>query len=240
MDWFEANQISVNVQKTKLICFRNPLKRQCIDIPFILHSSSCVSCTCTPIRYHNTVKYLGLFFDSDLSWNTHLDYLAKRLRGVSCLLYHTKTFLPISVRKTVVNALAYGVLRYGITIFANCSTLWRTKIDAILRNIAKNVAYNPNLNQDDDIFSYVGLPRFLPLFHRCVILRHYWLSQFKIPRTVQRSIRNSEHFIIPRVYTKYGKSVRSYYVPRIFNKLPDFLDQIDSQRVLKKRIKQLC
>ncbi|CAN7984720.1 unnamed protein product, partial [Ixodes pacificus] len=113
-------------------------------------------------------------------------------------------------------------------------------IDAILKSIAKNVAYDPKLIQDGDVFASVGLPRFLPLFERCVIIKHYWNSPFKTPHFIQHSIRNSERFIIPRIYTNYGKSIRSFYVPDIFNKLPDVFNQLDSLRSLKQQLKEMC
>lgn len=108
-----------------------------------MHSSKCTDCRCTPLKFVSTVKYLGIFFDADLylSWNSHLAYIAKRLRSVSCMLYCTKSFFPFSVRKIIVNALAYGLLRYGITVYANCSVLWHDKIDTILKSILRGVAY---------------------------------------------------------------------------------------------------
>lgn len=86
LDWFEANCIKVNIHKTQLMRFNNPLKRKCPVIPFVFHSSKCAQCTCTPLEFNQTIKYLGIYFDSDLSWDSHLSYIAKRLRSVSGML----------------------------------------------------------------------------------------------------------------------------------------------------------
>uniref|UniRef100_A0A6B0VGV2 Putative tick transposon n=1 Tax=Ixodes ricinus TaxID=34613 RepID=A0A6B0VGV2_IXORI len=240
MDWFEANIININVHKTKLICFANPLKRKCLDIPFLLHPSNCEHCTCSPIEYVNTTKYLGIYFDNDLSWNSHLTYVAKKLRSISCMLYSTKTFLPISVRKMIVNALAYGLLRYGITLYANCSLFWQSKIDSILRGILKSVAYSPTGVPSDELFSYLCLPSFYALFKRCVISKHYWQSPYKIPRVAQRTLREGERFAVPRVCTRYGERLRSYYVPQLFNGLPPLFFHANSRRQLKRLLNSVC
>lgn len=135
--------------------------------------------------------------------------------------------------------LAYDVLRKGITLHANSSLGWRYKIDSILKGILKAVAYGTNI-PSDNLFPFLHLPRFAALFERCVIKKHYWNSPFKILRTTQRSLRDSEHFAIPRVYTKYGKRKRSFYVPDIFNKLTAPLRDINSKRQLKKFLSTKC
>lgn len=117
MDWFLANKLRVNASKTKLICFHNPLKNVSLTSPLFLHDSSCSCDNCRPVEYVDSVKYLGLNFDCDLSWNTHMSYICQRLRTVSCLLYHIKGFLPLSLKENITHALAYSILRYGITVF---------------------------------------------------------------------------------------------------------------------------
>lgn len=72
MDWFDNNRIKVNVYKTQLMCFRNPLKATQINLPFNLHSSNRFECDCTSLAYVNGTKYLGVSFDCDLTWNTHI------------------------------------------------------------------------------------------------------------------------------------------------------------------------
>lgn len=240
MDWFSSNAIKINIAKTKLVCFRSPLKRSWMNLPVLLHGSNCCPCTCRSIQYVDSVKYLGIYFDSDMTWNTHLAYTAKRLRSVSCLLYNTKHLLPFSVRRITVNALAYGVLRYGITVFGNCTTQWKQKIDAILKAILKSVAYNSPFSNNEDLFKAMRLPTFSSLFFQTVILRYYWDDTFLIERPNLRSLRMIEHFSTPRIYTNYGKGLRSFYVPDTFNKLPEELFDFNSKRKLNRALKDLC
>lgn len=124
VDWFSKNLLAVNVSKTKLVCFRNPLKMTVIDQQIYLHSKSCAPCICVPVEYVQSIKYMGIFFDSNMSWDTHLAHLCGKLRSVAWLMYHIKSIVPFPVKKTIVHALAYGVLRYGITVFAFCSARW--------------------------------------------------------------------------------------------------------------------
>lgn len=133
MHWFAKNCINVNIKKTQLTCFRNPLKTTTINIPVFLHDQHCVSCTCAPVQYVDCVRYLGLFIDSSMSWQHHLAYLCGKLRSVAWLLFNIKGFTPLSVKKTIVHALAYSILRYGITVFAFCALRWQTRIVSLLK-----------------------------------------------------------------------------------------------------------
>lgn len=91
MDWFKNNQIKVNASKTKLACFRNPWKRIKNFPPVFLHKS-CACCCFKPLEYVHLVKYLGIYLDSDLSWDTHPSFVSKRLKNVSCQLLNHKFF----------------------------------------------------------------------------------------------------------------------------------------------------
>lgn len=116
-DWFASNLIQINSTKSRLVCFRNPHK----DVPSVasiyLHPSYCSLCSCQPIASVQSVKYLGVHIDSDLTWNTHLTHICKKLRSVACLLFNLKTMMPFSIRKLIAQALGYSVLRYGMCCF---------------------------------------------------------------------------------------------------------------------------
>lgn len=237
MDWFQRHLMDINVNKTKLICFRNPLKYVNLDFPFLLHSSSCISCQCDPLVYVDNVKYLGVIFDCGLSWNAQLTSIAAKLRSACCLLYNTKSLMPFPVRKIVAHALAYSVLRYGVTVFGNCSGYWHDKIDCILNNILKSVSYGLQIPEGTNLFQYLQLPCLRTLFIQTVVLRYFWSDNFKTKNPSPRSVRFQETFKIPFARTRYGKYTREVYVPEIFNSLPSEIRQANSLSQLKKRLK---
>lgn len=238
MDWFHSNLIEVNVSKTQLVCFRNPLKLANVKSTLVLHTSKCVLCNCETIGFVNNVKYLGVKFDSDLSWNSHLTDLCKRLRSVSCCLYNIRAFLPFSVRRMMAHSLAYSILRYGCTIFAHCSESWRTRIDSTLKNILKSVAYNAVDLSENNLFRALDMPSFHALFIETVVLRHCWNSEFKIPRSSCRTLRHVFPYDVPRYNTHYGHSMRRVYIPEIFNSLPESITQSSSKSHLRKVLRQ--
>lgn len=238
MNWFQRNLMDINVQKTKLICFHNPLKYVPLDFPFYLHSSNCASCKCVPLAYVESVKYLGILFDCGLTWNAQLTSLSAKLRSACCLLYNTKSLMPFPVRKIIAHALAYSVLRYGVTVFGNCSGYWHEKINCILKNILKSVSYGMEIPDGSDLFEYLQLPCLRTLFLQTVVRRHFWSVEFKTKNLPLRSLRFQETFKIPFVRTRYGKFTRDFYVPEVFNSLAPEILQAKSLSQLKNRVRR--
>lgn len=233
MSWFLKNNLTVNNKKTKVICFKNPLKLGETDLPVFLHLHACTPCTCTPVEYTNTIKYLGIHFDSDLSWQSHSAYVCSRLRSVACLLFNVRSLVPFPVKKMIVHALAYSILRYGITVFGFCPGGWQDRIDNLLRNILKSVAYNRTASLDKDICAELGFHSFKSLFTSSVVLRHFWTDDFKLPYISPRQLRKPTRFVVPRFSTRYGAARRCVYIPKIFNNLPDEIFSVKSQSELK-------
>lgn len=236
VDWFSKNLLKLNVSKTKLVCFRNPLKTTVIDQQIYLHSKSCAPCFCDPVEYVLSVKYMGIFFDSNMSWDTHLAHLCGKLRSVAWLMYHCRSLVPFPVKKIMVHALAYGILRYGITTFAFCSTRWETRIDALLKNILRSVGHNMPSLLSQNVFAALGYPSFRSLFVQTVVLRHFWSTDFKTAHKPSRMLRSHERFVVPRSSTRYGEARRSVYIPKLFNTLPEEVLSSTSKKMLKDRL----
>ena len=68
-DWYKANQLSLNVNKTALIKFwsNNTPFNICIGHEIISNS--------------NSAKFLGLVIDENLTWNLHIIQMCNKLRS---------------------------------------------------------------------------------------------------------------------------------------------------------------
>ena len=76
--WLRANKISLNASKTELIIFRDPRKKPTYSMKIRINGKKLTPCS--------SVKYLGIYIDEHLNWNTHLAELRPKLsRAVGML-----------------------------------------------------------------------------------------------------------------------------------------------------------
>lgn len=241
MNWFSLNAISINVSKTKLVCFHNPHKTVNITKPLFLHSSLCDTsiCDCKAVTFVDNVKYLGIYFDSALTWSTQVAYVCRKLRTAAFLMYNLRNLVPVPVRLSIVHALVYSVLRYGVTAYVHCSSLWHAKVDRILKGILKSVVYGIDVKNDTNLFEFLGLPNLYTLYIRTVVTKHFWARSFLQSTSTSHALRHHRNFQVPFAHTTYGQCMRAIYIPTVFNLLPVAALDTSSVRKLKSLLRDI-
>ena len=78
LDWFRANLLSLNMDKTKLIKFWPE------TTPFKLHIGN------TILQTSKTVKFLGITIDDHLTWSSHTYNTLDKLRANRRLIQYAK------------------------------------------------------------------------------------------------------------------------------------------------------
>ena len=81
-EWFIANKLSLNVDKTCYSVFGPTYKK---DMALTLHING------KAIQNVNCCKYLGI--DNDLKWKTHIDYIYNKLIKFVSIFYKIRTKL---------------------------------------------------------------------------------------------------------------------------------------------------
>lgn len=102
----------------------------------------CPLSECEPVNLTSTVKYVGLFFDSDLSWNTHFARICQKLCTVSCVTQKKISYATIGPND---NCTCFGLkhspVRH-ITVNIHCSIRFQNRVDFLLHSLLKMIAYN--------------------------------------------------------------------------------------------------
>ena len=121
--WFSVNKLSLNVGKTKFSLFHKSGKKY--SIPSHLPTLKIIN---HDIERFNTMKFLGVLLDDNLSWKEQIKYLENKITKNIGLIYRAKPFLDkeslLALYYSYIHSyLNYANLAWGSTYLMNLKKL---------------------------------------------------------------------------------------------------------------------
>lgn len=199
-EWFKANFLIVNSNKTESIIFSLD-HRIYKDI--------------------KPVKLLGLHLDSRLSWDDHIDHLCKKLARVTCLLRKLKHNVSNEMWLSAYYAFFQSQLTYGITLWGNSSNsskvfIWQKRALRIIKNFADTESCFPIFQE------YQILPLPCLYIKSCLISVKEMLELFHIRKDFHH-YPTRKNYMLDTFCARLEKTNKSHICMKIklFNKLPE-------------------
>ena len=114
-DWFKANKLTMNIDKTVCVLFhKNP-------------NSEKISISIENMSFSNAkeVKFLGMWLDENLSWSSHINKLILKISRNSNLV--SKNKMPKEKKVLIYHAHIGSHIQYGITLWGNSASITQIK-----------------------------------------------------------------------------------------------------------------
>jgi hypothetical protein len=239
-NWFRANKMAVNANKTKFIVFRtrgkpiNPL--DCIlyfneneiglpNNPNLIHEIE---------RIHNggktkSFKLLGVLFDEYLSFDDHISHLCTKISKSLFCINRVKNFVDSNTKKVLYFAMIHSHMMYCLSIYscANSTSLnqLRLKQKAAIRIIC-NAGYRehtaPLFSQLKilplDHMISLSILKFMHSFYHNLLpvsFNDTWITnRVRFP---ERELRNAEQLFTPAHNYVTLKRLPLFKFPSIWN-----------------------
>ena len=216
--------LKLNDTKTEVIVFANPKFKEKITLNgTFLQSGGC-------IRFTDDVKYLGILFDSVLSFENQIQKVSSlgysSLRKISSIKNQlSKSTLEIFIHAFISSCLDYcNILYFGLpkTLLYKLQKLQNAAIRLIF-----------NVRSRHPVSSFFTELHWLNVEQRIifkVLLIVYKTVYGMAPKVLQGmiSMRNTETLTLQKNFfnqTQYGKRAFVHYVPRLWNNIPVDLRQ---------------
>ena len=205
-NWFRWNKLSLNCQKSNCIPI-NKVPQKSISAPFTLTINK------TLIERKQAVKYVGLCIDKNFSWSSHIKELSLQLARSSGIFYKLINSVSIDTLPTLLCALVYSRLQYGIIV-------WGTAHEYLLQEI--------NLRLNRLIRIVTSSTKFCPLYKNLKLLKladlynfelakfFYLLAHDELPSGVYENLTKIQQ--IHDHNTRRSKKI-VYFVPRFSKSL---------------------
>ena len=233
--WFHSHGLKVNTGKTEFIVwFPSELSRygpgNREDI----------------VRESPAVRNLGVFFDKNLSWDSHVSALVKKCNGILIGLSHVRHSIPTSLLPIIVDALVLSQVRYCLAVFENSSENNMQRLQKVLNFGLRAVSGRRKCDHISDVErNWAGSPpvscKNFSNFSTCFTKftepenRRLLLANSQVR---SRSTRQDADLALPRVAAGKGRVL--YAVVQQYNGLPRDLREASLQSFKRELREILC
>lgn len=237
-EYMRLNKLFINPTKTKLIRFR-PHGR--------FNSNFSITIDGKEIQEVNTVKYLGLFLQSNLAWNQHINYLKSKISSALGLLFKFKYKFDHRTKLLIYQSLIQSNINYLAVVYAHKKTTELKSLQRLQNKALKIVANLPIMHSTYSLFNEV-FPSILPIFG--TYKQHLLLYVFKClhhvgHHTIQFArnqvavnTRNNQQLRVALCRTETTKQRVEYSGSREFNNLPHHVKASNRLSNFKNMLKE--
>lgn len=223
LKWLNKNQLTLNTDKTKIICFT---LRQSTQPPnfysLIAHSSVCpniITCSCPKLTRTPTFKYLGVTLDDNLSFSAHIDLLTARIRKLIFVFKTLRHVAEAQIVKRVYLALCQSLLSYCVSAWGGAPKTTMLKLERAQRAVLKVSTFRPILFPTEDLYKCCKVLSVRQLFVLNTVLLQHKATPFAII-TKRRRDEVCQHY---RCNFSFTKRFLCFQGPKLYNELNKIL-----------------
>ena len=233
LEWYESNYLKPNPDKWHLLLSNKG------DNNFIKIGTDVISNS-------TDEKFLGVYFDNKLNFNTHLIKLCKKASQKLHALARLSNLMSIIQRNIIMNAFIHSQFNY-------CPLVWmchNRTINSLINNIherALRIVYKDNISSFTQLLEKSGS---VSIHHRnlqaLAIEVYKALNNLSSPlmsdliklKEMRYNLRNTSALVSTNTKTtNYGINSISYLAPKIWDQVPTEIKNSKSLYIFKQKIK---
>ena len=240
-DWFAANLLSLNLNKTCYMIFGNKQNLN-LDLDIRINNQKL-------IRTYET-KFLGVIITTDLKWGRHVDMIVNKMSKVVGIFRKIRYKLNSVVLKQLYHTLLEPYITY-------CSSIWASphktvKLNRVLllqKSAIRIISHSHYIAHTNPLFSSLKILKvydiaktaILVLMHksRNNTLPHKFQTYFQLTSQIHSyCTRGAEKYAIPYARTRCRSNSIQVIGPRLWNLLPSTLQEIKTLQRFKLKLKE--
>ena len=195
-DWLLNNGLHLNPCKSEAITFFNP---RCKPLQTLAESVESISVAGSPIKLQTSIKNLGVYLDSRLSFDKQVSETCKASYFHFRALRHIQSSLTAEAAKTVATAIVGSRLDYCNSLLAGTSVSNLSRLQLVPNTLARVVAQKSRFDHITPVLSEL---HWLPVRHRI---------NFKIAAITHRVLQSQQPSYLAALIPRYApvRSLRS-------------------------------
>lgn len=130
-EWASLNKLHINPKKSKCLIVSKRRQKIPTDISIKLGNQK--------IEIVESTRNLGIIFDKELRWNTHINAATGNTFAMLRILYQTQHLTPVHIRTLLAKTFIMPKLLYGCEIFSSCDSVGTRKLTAAFNAVIRYV-----------------------------------------------------------------------------------------------------
>ena len=242
--WLGENLLTVNLTKTKFMCYTILENTQPNFNQIKMHSFHClknnkINCQCQELLHKTkTIKYLGIVIDENIKWDKHIENVNGKIRKLIYRFFQIRNVVPFHILKMLYTALAESLMRYGISIWGGA---FMTNIEMlnITQKYLLKVIYKKQKRYPTELLLQES--QFLTisqLYVKSVMIFYFKHPELKKLISFSYDTRSKLNLklSVPLMTKTTTQRFLTYFGPKFFNLLPSDIRQINNVHLFNKKI----
>jgi hypothetical protein len=245
-DWLLNNGLHLNPSKSEAIAFSNPRSKPLVALA---ESVKTITVAGSPIKLQSSIKSLGVYLDSHMSFDKHVSEICKASYFHIRALRHIRSSLTTEAAKTVAVAIVGSRLDYCNSLLTGTSASNLARLQLVQNTLARVVAQKSRYCHITPVLASL---HWLPVRHRInfkiattafKVLHHQqplYLAQI-LPRYIpSRSLRSSSSITISAPLRKTSMATSKSFsstASQVWNKLPTHISSALTLPVFRRHLK---
>lgn len=231
--WAMANGLFLNPSKSKCLLIHKKSIKPVIENDVLINGQK--------IPFVISAKNLGIVFNNNLTWCSHIKSLVSQTYAKLRTLWATQNFTPPNIRLLLAKTYVIPGLLYGAELFASCDSASRHRLNVIFNNTVRYVFGLRRYSSTSPFSSRLYGVSFDSLIKIRVILFTHKVIYSGKPKYIFNNLQfarsnRGRKLILPIHYTLVSEW--QYYVnaARLWNLLPPKLQLLSHETQFKKQL----
>ena len=182
INWLNANKISLNIDKTHFILFRDKGKKCMNNYKVYVNSQE--------ISEVNSTKFLGVIINNQLNWKNHLEYICTKIaRYIGIILKARHVFLKHTLL-SLYYSLIYPYLTYCIQVWGATYQRHLSKLMILQKKIVRIIHGVPPRTHTEPFFLVLNVLKVSNLYRYNIALFMYKLNNSMLPDIFPMFVHN--------------------------------------------------
>lgn len=211
--WFQSNRLSLNASKTYYQIYSG---KGVPDLNVQLNRFK--------IERKKCIKYLGIHFDENLKWHSHISNVEKNISRNLGIMGRVKHLLTSRELLILYNALILPYLNYCAMVWGRNYLSSVKRIIVLQKRAMRIIDKKPYLYPTNELFIKHHILKFPDIVREQIIMVLLAYINKNLPDPVAKMFeyqkplrtRQPNHFIIPRVRSNYRMFSLSYSAPKMW------------------------